>query len=211
MMGDGAVTDYSSVGAGFRILILLLLVAVLVLGGLVWFDYLGIVDAQAFLAPVFTMIRGEKIVVDAEDPLLLEKERLAKQLEALSIRSEELNAWEQELEANRAEVSQMMEQLEEREKTVEDREKVFNERLLAFENRRVNLRQNADYLVGMPPENAVKILLQMEDQDVIDIFRMTEEQAQAAGEVSLVSYWLSLMPPDRAAVLQRKMSRKTGG
>ncbi len=68
-------TDYSSVGAGFRILILLLLVAVLVLGGLVWFDYLGIVDAQSLLAPVFTMIRGEKIVVDAEDPLLLEKER----------------------------------------------------------------------------------------------------------------------------------------
>jgi flagellar protein FlbB len=169
-------------------LILLLLVAVLVLGGLVWFDYLGLVDAQGLLAPVFTMFRGEKIVVDAEDPLLLEKERLAKQLEALSIRSEEQNAWEQELEARQAEVNQMMEQLEEREKTVEDREKVFNERLQAFENRRVNLQQNADYLVGMPPE-----------------------QAQAAGEVSLVSYWLSLMPPDRAAVFQRKMSRKTGG
>jgi flagellar protein FlbB len=211
MRGVRAVTDYNSVGAGFRILILLLLVAVLVLGGLVWFDYLGIVDAQRLLAPVFTMIRGEKIVVDAEDPLLLDKERLAKQLEALSIRSEELNAWEQELESKQAEVNQMVEQLEEREKTVEDREKVFNERLQAFDNRRVNLRQNADYLVGMPPENAVKILLQMEDQDVIDIFRMTEEQAQAAGEVSLVSYWLSLMPADRAAVLQRKMSRKTGG
>ena len=211
MRGIRAVTDYNSVGVGFRILILLLLVAVLVLGGLVWFDYLGIVDAQRLLAPVFTMIRGEKIVVDAEDPLLLDKERLAKQLEALSIRSEELNAWEQELESKQAEVNQMVEQLEEREKTVEDREKVFNERLQAFDNRRVNLRQNADYLVGMPPENAVKILLQMEDQDVIDIFRMTEEQAQAAGEVSLVSYWLSLMPADRAAVLQRKMSRKTGG
>jgi flagellar protein FlbB len=185
--------DYSSVGAGFRIVILLLLVAVLLLGGLVWFDYLGIVDAKGLLAPVFTLIRGERVVVDADDPLLLEKERMAKQLEALAIRSEELTAWEQE-----------------RETTIEDREKVFNERLQAFENRRVNLQQNSDYLVGMPPENAVKILLQMEDQDVIDIFRMTEEQAQATGELSLVSYWLSLMPADRAAVLQRKMSRKTG-
>jgi flagellar protein FlbB len=202
--------DYSSVGAGFRIVILLLLVAVLLLGGLVWFDYLGIVDAKGLLAPVFTLIRGERVVVDADDPLLLEKERMAKQLEALAIRSEELTAWEQELEASRAEINQMIEQLEERETTIEDREKVFNERLQAFENRRVNLQQNSDYLVGMPPENAVKILLQMEDQDVIDIFRMTEEQAQATGELSLVSYWLSLMPADRAAVLQRKMSRKTG-
>ncbi|UCG00256.1 MAG: flagellar protein FlbB [Spirochaetaceae bacterium] len=203
--------EYSSVGTGFRIIILLLLVAVLALGGLVWFDYLGIVDAQGLLSPVFTLIRGEKVVVDAEDPLLLEKERLTKQLEALAIRSEELTSWEQELESRQAEINQMVEQLEERERGIEDREKVFNERLQAFENRRVNLRQNSDYLVGMPPENAVKILLQMEDQDVIDIFRVTEEQAQAAGEVSLVSYWLSLMPADRAAVLQRKMSRKTGG
>ena len=202
--------EYSSVGAGFRIVILLLLVAVLLLGGLVWFDYLGIVDAKGLLAPVFTLIRGERVVVDAEDPLLLEKERMAKQLEALAIRSEELAAWEQELEASQAEINQMIEQLEEREQTIEDREKVFNERLQAFENRRVNLQQNSDYLVGMPPENAVKTLLQMEDQDVIDIFRMTEEQAQATGELSLVSYWLSLMPADRAAVLQRKMSRKTG-
>ena len=29
-----------------------------------------------------------------------------------------------------------------------------------------------------------KILLQMEDQDVIDIFRVTEEEAQATGELS---------------------------
>ena len=203
--------EYGSVGAGFRIVVLLLLVAVLVLGGLVWFDYLGIVDAEGLLAPVFALIRGQKAVVDSEDPLLLEKERLAKQLEALAIRSEELDRRQQELDSSQAEIDQMIEQLQEREKAVEDREKVFNERLQAFENRRVNLQQNSEYLVGMPPENAVKILLAMEDQDVIDIFRMTEEQAQAAGEVSLVSYWLSLMPADRAAVLQRKMARKTGG
>ncbi len=202
--------EYSSVGAGFRVVILLLLVAVLVLGALVWFDYLGIVDAQGLLAPVFTLIRGERVVVDGEDPLLLEKERMAKQLEALAIRSEELSAWQQELETGQAQIDQMIEQLQEREQKIEDREKVFNERLQTFENRRVNLQRNSEYLVGMPPENAVKILLQMEDQDVIDIFRMTEEQAQATGELSLVSYWLSLMPAERAAVLQRKMSRKIG-
>ena len=203
--------EYGTVGAGFRILILILLVGVLVLGGLVWFDYLGIIDAQQMLSPIFTLIRGEKVVVDTEDPLLLEKERLTKQLEALSIRSEELAAAEQELQADQAEINQMVEQLEEREQALEDREKVFNERVKAFENRRENLRQNAEYLVGMPPEKAVDILLEMEDQDVIDIFRMTEEQAQATGEISLVAYWLSLMPPERAAVLQRKMSRKPGG
>lgn len=203
--------DYSSVGAGFRILILLLLVGVLVLGGLVWFDYLGVIDARRTLSPVFSLVGRRTAPVDGEDPLLLDKERLAKQLEALAVRSEELDNWDKQLAARQLEVDQMVETLAEREGAVEDREKVLNDRLRAYENRVANLRQNSSYLVGMPPENAVKILLAMEDQDVIDILRVTEQQAAEGGEVSLVAYWLSLMPADRAAVLQRKMSRTTGG
>ena len=203
--------EYGPVGAGFRILILLLLVVVIALGGLVWFDYLGVIDARQTLAPLFRLIGREEVVVDAEDPLLLEKERLAKQIEALSLRSEELSSRERQLEEREAELTQKIEQMQRREEALDDREKVFNERLEAFENRRDNLRQNAEYLVGMPPQNAVKILLEMEDQYVIDLFRMAEEQARSAGETSLVAYWLSLMPADRAATLQRKMARKTGG
>jgi len=35
-----------------------------------------------------------------------------------------------------------------------------------------------------------------------------EKLAVAAGEESIVSFWLSLMPSDRAAVIQRKMAVK---
>jgi flagellar protein FlbB len=203
--------EYGPVGAGFRVLVLLLLVVVIALGGLVWFDYLGVIDARQTLAPLFRLIRREEVVVDAEDPLLLEKERLAKQIEALSLRSEELSSGQRQLEDREAELTQKVEQMQRREQALDDREKVFNERVEAFENRRDNLRQNAEYLVGMPPQNAVKILLEMEDQYVIDLFRIAEEQARSAGETSLVAYWLSLMPADRAATLQRKMARKTGG
>lgn len=210
-MADYRSAEYSTVGAGFRILILLLLVGVLVLGGLVWFDYLGIIDARRTLSPVFALVGRGRAEVDAEDPLLLDKERLAKQLEALAVRSEELDQWQRQLAAKQLEVDQMAETLAERETAVQDREKVLNDRLRAYDNRVENLRQNSAYLVGMPPENAVKILLAMDDQDVIDVLRVTEEQAAEAGEVSLVAYWLSLMPADRAAVLQRKMSRTTGG
>ena len=51
----------------------------------------------------------------------------------------------------------------------------------------------------------------MEDQDVIDIFRIVEDEAKKAGEESMVAYWLSIMPADRAATLQRKMARNPGG
>jgi flagellar protein FlbB len=60
----------------------------------------------------------------------------------------------------------------------------------------------------MPPERAVGIIAAMDDQLVIDVFRKTEEIAQAEGTTSIVSYWMSLMPPDRAAELQRKMAAR---
>ena len=60
----------------------------------------------------------------------------------------------------------------------------------------------------MPPDKARDILLEMGDQDVIDILRVTERLAEEAGESSLVAYWLSLMPADRSAAIQRKMTIK---
>ncbi len=204
-------SDYSGVGAGFRIVVLILLVGVLALGGLVWFDYLGVVDARRTLAPVFALFGARRPPLSAEDPLLLDKERLDKQLEAVAVRAEELDAREQAFAAQEQELAQKVQQVEEREKAAEDREKLFNERVKAYDNRRGSLIKNSAYLVGMPPDKAVKILLAMEDQDVIDLMRVTEELAVEAGETSLVAYWLSLMPADRAATLQRKMARKTGG
>lgn len=48
----------------------------------------------------------------------------------------------------------------------------------------------------------------MDDQDIIDILRNVESIALKAGRTSSVAYWFSLMPPARAAEIQRKMSNK---
>ena len=194
-------SDDSGVGAGFRIVILILLVGVLALGGLVWFDYLGVVDARRTLAPVFSLFGAGRPELDAEDPLLLDKERLSKQLEAVAVRAEELAAREQTLAGQEQELGQKIQLVQEREKAVEDRENLFNERVKAYDNRRENLIKTSAYLVGMPPDKAVKILLAMEDQDVIDLMRVTEELAVEAGETSLVAYWLPLMPASRSCLM----------
>ena len=57
-------------------------------------------------------------------------------------------------------------------------------------------------------EAAVNILVAMDDQVVIDVLRKVEEMAKANGSSSMGSYWLSLMPSDRAAEIQRKMISK---
>jgi flagellar protein FlbB len=207
------VAEFSEVSPGVRIFLLALLLVVLALAGVVWFDYLGLVDARDALAPVWrlTGLRQRAGAVADDDPSLLDKERLAKEQEALDLRAEDLERARQALAAETANLSQIAEQLTEREQAVEAREKAFSESTKTFEDKRVNLAQNAGYLVGMKPENAVARLAVMDDQDVIDIFRITEEEAAKEGTTSLVAYWLSLMDPERAAVLMRKMQRRSGG
>jgi len=197
-------------GAGLRIFVLMLLIVVLFLGGVIWFDYLGIINARDQLSFFFSLISREKIVKieDKDDVFLLEQERYNKMKESLDIREEELARVEEELSKLAVEIKQKAEMLEEKERALVERENSFNVRTRLYENKIANLEQSSKYLVGMPPLKAKDILLQMNDQDIIDIMRVTERIAQETGEGSLVSYWLSLMPPERSAAIQRKMALK---
>jgi flagellar protein FlbB len=194
-----------------RIVLLLLIILALLVGGLVWFDFIGLVDAKDLLAPAYRALglpSRQKASVRADSPRLLEEERLAKRLDALDIRSEELDAREAELANRDAEIGRKAQELEDRSRSLDDKEKSFNDKVKQYENRKVNIEQNAEYLTGMEPEKAVEILQSMDDQTVIDILRSVEERARAAGETSIVSYWLSKMPPARSAAIQRKMTLK---
>jgi flagellar protein FlbB len=217
---------YSFIGIGTRIFVLILLLVFFVIGGTIWFDYLGLIDAKDILSPVMGIFGLQKrtVIKDIEDPLLLERERLKKQSEAFDMVEADLNKKESDLSTKEKELSQLASQVEDQQKQLEDKENSFNERQKAIENRKVNLEQTSIYLVGMQPQEAVKILLKMDDSDVIDIFRTTEDIAKKQGETSIVSYWLSLMAttpdaekniwgadqPERAAALNRKMSRSEG-
>jgi flagellar protein FlbB len=194
-----------------RIILLLAMIVALVIGGIVWFDYLGLIDAKSVMAPAYKLL-GVKTrtaaSVRSDSPALLEEERYAKRLEAIDARSEELDARSGDLDKRDAEIAQKAQELDDRGKAIDDQEKSFNDKVKQYENRKANIDQNAQYLVGMPPAKAEDILKAMDDQTVIDIFHAVEERAKAAGETSLVSVWLSGLPPDRSATLQRKMEAK---
>ncbi len=197
-----------------RIVLLVLMILALAVGGLVWFDYLGLIEAKSLLGPAYRALgidARKAAPVDAARPDLLEEERLGKRLEALQSRSDELDQRDAEAAKREAEIGQKVQELEERSKALDDKEKSFNDKVKQYENRKVNVEQNAQYLKGMPPEQAVEILKAMDDQTVIDILRAVEEQAKAAGEDSIVSYWLSKMPAERSAAIQRKMTVKPTG
>ncbi|MDR2534682.1 MAG: flagellar protein FlbB [Treponema sp.] len=191
-----------------KTIVLLLLIIALAGGGLVWFDYLNVIDAKTLLSPLYRFIGKDgrnQTLAQADETLSLDAERLAVRLEALDLRELELEKQEQEAQSRRGEIEQMAQELEERQKALDEREKSFNEIVQAAETKSRNIEQYARYLNGMPPQSAVGIMSQMDDQNVIDVLRKTEEIAQAEGTASIVSFWLSLMDPTRAAELQRKM------
>lgn len=192
-----------------RVIVLLLLIAVLAAGGLVWFDYLNVIDAKAVLSPLSRFIGREgrsQPATTPEDLLNLDAERLAVRLEALDLRNMEMDTRQKDLDSRYGEIEQMAQELEERQKALDERENSLRAQAADAENKDRNVEQNARYLNGMRPADAIGILSAMEDQDIIDIFRKTEEIARAQGATSLVSVWLSGMDPQRAAELQRKMA-----
>jgi flagellar protein FlbB len=181
---------------------------VLAVGGIIWFDYLNVIDVKVFLAPLYRLIgRIPRSQTEAppDELISLDAERLAVRLEALELRGLEMEKQEQELAARRGEIEQMAQELEERQKALDERENSFNAMAEEADAKARNVEQYARYLTGMPPEQAVGIITAMDDQDIIDVLRKTEEIAQREGSTSIVSYWLSLLPSERAAELQRKM------
>jgi len=195
-----------------RTIVLLLLIIILAVGGIVWFDFLNIIDAKNVLAPVLRFIPfipGEvrtQTAIGDDDVINLDAERLAIRLEALSLRNMEMDTQQRDLEIRYGEIAQMAQELEERQNALDERENSLRAQALDAENKDRNVEQNARYLTGMPPQSAVNIIAALDDQDAIDVIRKTEEIAQAAGTASIVSFWFSLMDPERAAELQRKMA-----
>lgn len=204
----------SAKGTIGKTIVLLLLIIILVFLGLFWFDYLGVIQAKKFFEPVYRLVGLQPqtsvsaVNNSAAQEADLEADRLAKRLEVLNLRSQELDKRESDIQVKEAEYQQIAQELDERKISQEEREATFEKITKEYEDKERNYRTIAAELNGMRPEAAVAILLAMEDQLAIDVLRRVDEIAEEEGKNSMVPYWLSLMPADRAATIQRKMTTK---
>lgn len=196
-----------------KTVVLLLLVVILAIGGMLWFDFLGVIHVKSLFAPVYKLLGLQPQTSQTSTnskPLFadLDQDRLDKQREALEIFKQELEKREEDTLIAEKKNEQIAQEIENREKSLEEREKTFNNEKKKYDDKEVNIVQIAANLEGMAPNNAVDILQSMDDQLVIDVLRKVEERARANNTSSMVSYWLSLMKPERAATIQRKMASK---
>ncbi|GHT73083.1 flagellar protein FlbB [Spirochaetia bacterium] len=200
--------NYGKAQIAGRVVVLIILIAVMAGGGIVWFDYLNLIDAKTVLAPLYRFIGREgrtQPPVQPEEMLSLDAERLAIRLEALELQFLELDKQGEDMQNRRGEIEQMAQELEERQKALDERENSINAEAEQADIKARNVEQIARYLAGMPPASAVGIINSYDDQQAIDVLRMTEDIARREGTTSLVSVWFQQMPPERAAELQRKM------
>jgi flagellar protein FlbB len=192
-----------------KILFLGLLIIVIILGGIFWFDRLGILDYKRVAGPLAQylpafMQRGEEV---EEDPLLLDREMLNKREEILEARTRELDLRVREFEERENMLNEREAKLVEEAKRLEEQEKVLSEEKRQYDNYKDNIRKQAEYFTSMPPGAAVDRLQKLDDLLVIDVLREVDRQAEETGTVSLVPYYLSLMDEDKAASVQRKMTK----
>ena len=202
-----------------RIVVLLFLILILTGAGLLWFDYLNVIDARSVTGPAAHALRGVPLIgrmIPSGDPraqpfphdedfINLDAERLAVRMEALELRNMELQRMEQDIEGRWLQIEQIVQELDLRQNALDEQANSFNALLTDAEIRARTVERNAINMTNMPPQRAVGILQAMDDQDVIDVFRKTDELAEAGGTMSIVPFWLSLMEPQRAADLSRKM------
>jgi len=203
-----------------RTIVLIILIAILSVGGLIWFDFLNVIDAKGVLAPIYARVPFLTKILKIPGPgrlqpktksdeiIDLNNERLAVRLEALEYLRQEMETQKRDLENQNGEIEQKRQELDELQKALDEQENSLRAKTQDAENKDRNVEQLARYLTGMPPQNAVNIIAKYEDQNAIDVLRKTEEIAKAEGTTSIVSFWFSLMDPVRAAELQRKMASR---
>jgi len=196
-----------------RIIFLLILIISLLIGGLIWLDFLGIIEGRERLNSITALFstRSRGTLDQLDSPLLLDADRLNKERQFIVIERRKIERSHEELDLREARIRQMESEMLEKETFLEERQNSLIEAIRQYDNKVAQLEQSARYMMGMPPEDAVAIMNEYDLKDLVDLLRTSERIAQEAGEESLVAHWLSLMTDrQRAAEIQRLMVEKPG-
>lgn len=189
-------------GSWMKVFLLLLLNILIAALSLYSLNFMHIIDYRTILQKG---IIAPKAPPRVEDPLLLEREELAKKWELLGLKTTELSNTISSVEGSNVLLQQ------DREKLVQDQEAFQNQIALgaaqtaASNDYNVRISEVAAQIAGMPPLTAAEILNLQDDLQVVDTFRKMDELAVLNGQASTVPYLLTLLNRDKAARIQALM------
>lgn len=180
-----------------RIIYVVILIIFISIFGVFWLDHIGLFDLDSRLE----RFRDEPpLVLHATDdePSLVEREEFNKQLQLLLERTEELNRQELLIAEREKEIEAEREKLLEEKRGLELEKKRFEDEKVAHAGYQENVRDLANKMANMPPEQSVEIMINWEDTLIIDVLRQMDRDFAAAGQASITPFLLTLMPEERA-------------
>ena len=108
-----------------KTIVLIMLIIIMALGGLLWFNYLGFIRMNSIFAPVYKLMGKDpqtSMTATSSKPITadLDQDRINKQIEALDIRREEYDRREEEIIKKEQLNDQIAAELASREKSQEE-------------------------------------------------------------------------------------------
>jgi len=206
---------YSS--GNIRKIVLMILLILLIFGvGILLVDLVGSWFGVYFPIPGLNYIKymtNIKKLKSSENPYLLEREELTKEKEKLSLLEEQILTKEKEVESMELDVKKKLDTLKNKETLLEDREKMLTDQENRFKNRKENIQEQAVKIINMPPKDAVKLLEQQTESDIVDIIREIDVYFAEIGRNSTSPYLLKLLGDinkEKASNVLRKLKYSAG-
>ena len=185
-----------------RVLYLLLLIFFLLTVGFFIFDYYGLIDADE----IFPALAKKPSLVnwDKESPTEVEKLEYKKARERLDEELVEIEKIRQSLEEDREKIQSENEKLSEMKKSIQEKEKQMALSKKDKESRLAKIKVLANKIANMPPPKAKELLENWPDQDIIDVLKQMDKDAEEEGTNTITTYLLTLFDDKRRAVITNK-------
>lgn len=185
-----------------RAVYLVLLILFLVLIGFFAFDYFQIINASE----IFPFLNKEPGLVnpDSESPSELEKLEFRKEMERLAKDRDEIIQKEDELKKEKERLEAELEKIEELKRGLTSKENELKSAESERNSRGKLVKVMAEKVANMPPDNAVQMLINWPDKDIIDVFIQMDKDAEQDGRQTITTYLLTLFPAERRATITNK-------
>jgi len=187
-----------------KIFYLILLILFIFGFGVLWMDYIGLLDMSSYVEG----LRGEPGLVtqaDDDEPSLMEREEFDKEKQKLLERIEDLDKREALITEREKDLEAQKEKMEETRKGLDLEKKKFTLEKGQYSGYRKNVKILANKMVNMPPKSSVEIMLNWEDPLIIDVLRQIDADAQDAGKASITPFLMKIMSDTKADRASRIM------
>lgn len=190
-----------------KILYLIFLVVFILIVGFLWLDYIGFINLEKITGTYYKEEAPSVLEAKDDEPSLIEREEFEKEKQKFLERVEELDKREMQIIEKEKAIEAKREKLEEVKSGLDLEKKKLEAEKMRYAGYMRNVRDLAQKIESMRPEEAVEIMVKWEEPLIIDVLRQMDANAEEAGRTSITSYLISLMPREKASRIMYLMTQ----